>query len=146
MSMSSANVGIAAMTNPKRRQTDADQDILVAWYGDDFTGAAAVMEVLTFADVPSMLFLDVPTPEQMQRFPDLRAIGVASTARTKSPNWMDANLPDVFAGLGAFNPGLVHYKVCSTLDSSPETGSIGRAIEIGDVGTLFVAGHVVSES
>ncbi len=44
---------------------------------------------------------------------------------------MDAHLPSVFAGLAALNPGLAHYKTCSTLDSSPDTGSIGRAIEIG---------------
>ncbi len=31
----------------------------------------------------------------------------------------------------SLNPALMHYKICSTLDSSPEVGSIGRAIEIG---------------
>ncbi|MDO6731244.1 four-carbon acid sugar kinase family protein [Marinovum sp. 2_MG-2023] len=108
-----------------------NQDLWLAWYGDDFTGASAVMEVLTFAGVPSMLFLDVPTPEQLARFPDLRAIGVASTARAQNPDWMDRHLPDVFARLRAMNPQLLHYKVCSTLDSSPEVGSIGRATEIG---------------
>ncbi len=105
--------------------------LLVAWYGDDFTGAAAVMEVLTFSGLPAILFLDIPSPAQLDRFPDLRAIGVASTARTRSPDWMDATLPDVFARLDTLGPELIHYKVCSTLDSSPETGSIGRALEIG---------------
>ena len=114
-----------------KRQSDFDHDVLIAWYGDDFTGAAAVMEVLTFAGLPSTLFLDVPTSEQLQRFPGLRGVGVASTARAKSPEWMDATLPAVFARLAALDPALVHYKVCSTLDSAPETGSIGRAIEIG---------------
>src|SRR6185437_5106540 len=33
--------------------------------------------------------------------------------------------------LKALSAPLIHYKVCSTFDSSPETGSIGRAIEIG---------------
>ncbi|KZM52146.1 type III effector [Labrenzia sp. OB1] len=104
---------------------------LVAWYGDDFTGAAAVMEVLAFAGLPSILFLDVPTREQLGRFPDIRNIGVASTARARSPQWMSDTLPDAFDQLKELGPQLVHYKVCSTLDSSPETGSIGRAIEIG---------------
>ncbi len=129
--MSSANVRNEAADVPEPSKAIADQDILVAWYGDDFTGAAATMEVLTFAGLQSLLFLDIPTLEQLQRFPDLRGIGIASTARTKPPEWMDATLPGGFAGLGALDPGLVHYKVCSTLDSSPETGSIGRAIEIG---------------
>ena len=105
-------------------------DLLIAWYGDDFTGAAAVMEVLAFAGVPSVLFLDVPTQAQLSRFPDLRAIGVASTARAQSPEWMSAHLPAAFDALRAMSPQLLHYKICSTLDSSPETGSIGRAIDI----------------
>ncbi len=89
------------------------------------------MEVLTFAGLPAMLFLDPPTTDQLARFPGLKAIGVASTARTQSPEWMDTELPDIFAKLAALKPALMHYKVCSTLDSSPAVGSIGRAIEIG---------------
>jgi len=104
---------------------------LLAWYGDDFTGAAAVMEVLSFAGLPSILFLEPPSEAQLARFPKLMGIGVASTARSQSPEWMDAVLPDIFARLKALDPQIVHHKVCSTLDSSPETGSIGRAIEIG---------------
>ncbi|MFK7889413.1 MAG: four-carbon acid sugar kinase family protein [Granulosicoccus sp.] len=106
------------------------EDLLVAWYADDFTGAAAVLEVLAFAGLQTMLFLDVPTRAQLSRYPDLQAIGVASTARAQSPEWMDNHLPGVFESLLALNPGLFHYKICSTLDSSPDTGSIGRAIEI----------------
>ncbi len=117
-----------------------DPRLLIAWYGDDFTGAAAVMEVLAFAGLRSMLFLDVPTPAQLDRYRDLRAIGIASTARAQSPKWMDKNLPAVFARLAALGPELLHYKICSTLDSSPTTGSIGRAIELGtaSLGTSVV--------
>lgn len=106
-------------------------ELLVAWFADDFTGGAAVMEVLTFAGLPAMLFLEPPTADQLAKFPGLKAIGVASTARTKSPASMDAELPGIFAQLAALKPALLHYKVCSTLDSSPTIGSIGRAIEIG---------------
>ena len=109
----------------------ACQDILVAWYGDDFTGAAATMEVLTFSGLPSVLFLDMPTQDRLKQFPDLRGIGIASTARTQSPEWMDDNLPAIFSGLDDLGPDLVHYKVCSTLDSASHIGSIGRAIDIG---------------
>lgn len=116
------------MTQPTNALPDGP---LVAWYADDFTGAAAVMEVLTFSGLSSMLFLEPPTAEQLARYPDLKGIGVASTARAQSPEWMDAELPDIFAKLAALNPAVIHYKVCSTLDSSPQVGSIGRAIEIG---------------
>ncbi|GAA3867136.1 four-carbon acid sugar kinase family protein [Celeribacter arenosi] len=105
--------------------------LLVAWYGDDFTGAAAVMEVLSFSGIPAMLFLDVPTEAQLAQYPDLRAVGVASTARASSPDEMDDALTPAFAALLSLDPALLHYKVCSTLDSSPVIGSIGRAIEIG---------------
>ena len=104
---------------------------LIAWYGDDFTGAAAVMEVLTFSGLPSMLFLESPKPEQLAQYRGLRGIGVASTARTHSPEWMSNELPKVFATLEALKPELIHYKICTTLDSSPNTGSIGRVLEIG---------------
>lgn len=103
---------------------------LVAWYGDDFTGSAAVMEVLTFAGLPSVLFLEPPTPAQLARFEGLRGIGIASTARAQGPGWMDANLPALFLTLRGLGAPINHYKVCSTLDSAPEVGSIGRAIDL----------------
>ncbi|MGL4237383.1 four-carbon acid sugar kinase family protein [Tabrizicola sp.] len=104
---------------------------MLAWYGDDFTGAAAVMEVLEFSGFPSVLFLEPPTREMTGRFADARCIGIAGDARTRSPDWMDAHLPAIFAALRATGAGIVHYKMCSTLDSSPQIGSIGRAAEIG---------------
>lgn len=112
-------------------QEKLPEGVILTWYGDDFTGASAVMEVLTFAGLPAILFLDVPTQEQLTNFPNARAIGVASTARTRSPEWMDRNLPSVFSALAKLCDGIVHYKVCTTLDSSPTVGSIGKAIEIG---------------
>jgi uncharacterized protein YgbK (DUF1537 family) len=44
---------------------------------------------------------------------------------------MDAVLRPALAALKALGPRHVHYKVCSTFDSSPQVGSIGRAIEVG---------------
>ena len=104
--------------------------LLVSWYGDDFTGSAAVMEVLSFAGLPSVLFLDLPTPAQLARFAGLRGIGVASTARAHGPDWMQAHLPPAFERLQALAAPITHYKVCSTLDSAPGLGSIGRAIDL----------------
>lgn len=117
--------------------------LLVAWYGDDFTGASAVMEALVFSGLPAILFLDVPSREQLARFPGLRGIGIASTARSKSPDWMEANLPEAFRDLAELQPEILHYKVCSTLDSSPQTGSIGRAIEIASRQIAFRAAPIL---
>ena len=103
---------------------------LVAWYGDDYTGSAACMEVLAFAGLPSVLFLDPPTAEQARRFSDMRGIGLAGTARSQTPEWMDVALPGVFDWLTGMRAQISHYKVCSTFDSSPQVGSIGRAMDI----------------
>lgn len=103
---------------------------VVAWYGDDFTGAAAVMEVLTLAGLPSVLFLDIPTPDLLQKFAGYRGIGIAGCARSKSPSWMELNLPSVFTALEQVGAPLTHYKVCSTLDSAPHVGSIGKAVQL----------------
>jgi 3-oxoisoapionate kinase len=103
---------------------------LVAFYGDDYTGASAVMEVLSFAGIQTVLFLGTPTPQQIARFPEARAFGIAGVARSQSPEWMEVNLPEVFRSLAALNAPVSHYKVCSTFDSAPRIGSIGKAIEL----------------
>jgi len=118
------------MPATKRAQALPDGPLL-AWYGNDFTGAAAVMEALTLGGLPSTLFFNVPTPAQLAKFPAARGIGVASMARAQSPAWMAQNLPPAFRALAELCGGILHYKVCSTLDSSPHIGSIGKAIEIG---------------
>lgn len=119
------------------------EGLLVAWYGDDFTGSAAVMEVLTFAGLPSVLFLDTPTPDRLARFPGLRGIGIASTARAQDPEWMAREMPgplEFLAGLGA---PVLHWKICSTLDSAPMVGSVGRGTELALVAAGARAAGVV---
>lgn len=103
---------------------------LVAWLGDDFTGSAATMEVLAFAGLPSVLFLDTPTPAQIARFPGMRGVGIATTARSHGPDWMAQHLPGALRFLAETGAPVVHYKTCSTLDSAPHVGSIGKALDI----------------
>jgi len=102
---------------------------LYGYYGDDFTGSTDVLEQLAEGGVSAVLFLREPDAALRARFADVRAIGLAGDSRSRPPEWMDANLPEAFAALG--DAGIVHYKTCSTFDSSPHTGSIGRAMEIG---------------
>jgi uncharacterized protein YgbK (DUF1537 family) len=108
---------------------------LLAYYGDDFTGSTDVMEVLTFAGVPTVLFLAAPSESDLLRFPEARAIGIAGTARSRSPDWMRANLPATFRALHALGTPILHYKVCSTFDSSPNIGSIGCALDLAFAST-----------
>ncbi|HEY8593838.1 MAG TPA: four-carbon acid sugar kinase family protein [Devosiaceae bacterium] len=110
--------------------TSLPDGLLLAYYGDDFTGASAVMEVMTFAGLPTVLFLDIPTPDQLARLAGYRGIGIAGIARSQAPEWMERELPGIFAALGALGAPVTQYKICSTLDSSPHIGSIGKALDI----------------
>lgn len=104
---------------------------LLTFYGDDFTGSTDALEVLASAGIPTVLFLTTPDDTHLARFPEARVVGVAGISRSQDPAWMDANLPPVFERLKAIGAPLCHYKVCSTFDSAPHVGSIGRAAELG---------------
>ncbi len=111
---------------------------LVTYYGDDFTGSTDVMEAFTASGIPTVLFLQLPRPEDLTRFKDMRCIGLAGQSRGQTPEWMQSELPPVFASLASIGAPILQYKVCSTFDSSASTGSIGRAI---DIGTAITNGH-----
>ena len=102
----------------------------LAFYGDDFTGSTDALEVLAFAGLRCALFLNVPTAETLQALGGFDAIGIAGDSRAMSPSEMAAALPPIFNALARLAPPLIHYKVCSTFDSSPSIGSIGRVLEI----------------
>lgn len=101
------------------------------FYGDDFTGSTDALEVLTAAGMKSVLFTKPPTAEMLANYPNVQAVGLAGVSRSLSPAEMEDELRPAFAALAALKPRHLHYKVCSTFDSSPQVGSIGRAIEIG---------------
>ena len=105
--------------------------LVLAYYGDDFTGSTDTLEASTIAGLPTVLFIDPPTPADLGAFPEARVVGIAGVARAKAPAWMDEHLPPIFAALRRLGAPLVQYKVCSTFDSSPQIGSIGRALDIG---------------
>ena len=105
--------------------------LLLAYYGDDFTGSTDAMEAMQAAGVPTVLCLQKPTRELLARFPQVRCVGMAGSSRGRSSAWMDDELADAFASLAALGAPILQYKVCSTFDSSAEVGSIGRAIDIG---------------
>jgi uncharacterized protein YgbK (DUF1537 family) len=105
--------------------------LLLTYYGDDFTGSTDVMEAFTAAGVPTVLFLELPRLEDLTRFGHMRCIGLAGQSRGKSPEWMRRELPAVFQRLHDLGAPVLHYKVCSTFDSSPHVGSIGQAIDLG---------------
>lgn len=106
-------------------------DLLLAFYGDDFTGSTDAMEILERAGVRTALFIEPPTPEDLRRFPHIRSFGVAGMTRAMTPAQMEKALRPAFEMLKTVGARHIHYKVCSTFDSSPTIGSIGKAIDIG---------------
>lgn len=109
----------------------AGSDLLLSYYGDDLTGSTDVMEALELGGVSTVLFMRQPDEALLARFADRRAIGLAGTSRSETPEWMDVHLAEAFGWLKSLKAPICHYKVCSTFDSSPRIGNIGRAIEIG---------------
>lgn len=116
------------------------ETIFLSYYGDDFTGSTDVMESLHFHGIPTALFLQAPSPERLSAFRlkrpyrngggGLKAFGVAGVSRSMSPDEMERKLPPVFELIAKIPADFFHYKVCSTFDSSPEIGSIGKAVSL----------------
>lgn len=113
---------------------------LLSYYGDDLTGSTDAMEALSLHGVKTVLFLAPPSEEQLAPFTDYAAIGLAGTSRSETPEWMETQLNKALVWLKSLNAALCHYKVCSTFDSAPDIGSIGKALEIGKA--LFSQGCV----
>ena len=120
-----------------------DAKLLLAFYGDDFTGSTDAMEALALSGLRTVLFLAPPSAQLLrEKFPDLRCLGVAGTSRAMSPAEMDAEVEPVLRELWSIGAPVTHYKVCSTFDSSPTVGSIGRIADIAH--RALVPGQVIS--
>lgn len=119
---------------------NASDGLLLTFYGDDFTGSTDAMEALARAGLRTVLFREPPRPEQLERFPGVAAVGIAGVSRSLATAAMEAELRPAFLSLRALGAPLIHYKTCSTFDSSPAIGSIGKALDIGQAvfGSPFV--------
>ena len=121
----------------------ARSQLLLAFYGDDFTGSTDAMEALALSGLRTVLFLSPPSAELLHsKFPDLRCVGVAGTSRAMSPAEMDTELKPILRELWAVGAPLLHYKVCSTFDSSPAVGNIGHVIDMAR--KMFTAAKTIS--
>ena len=109
-------------------QTDAQ--LRLVFYGDDFTGSTDALEVLAFAGLRCALFLKPPSRAQLAHLGGFDAIGVAGDSRGMSPAEMQEALPPVLEALRGLDAPILHYKVCSTFDSGPSIGSIGKVLDI----------------
>ncbi|WP_265520026.1 four-carbon acid sugar kinase family protein [Nitratireductor luteus] len=97
--------------------------------GDDFTGASDTLATLARAGRCVRLFLDPPDATAIAE-EGLDAVGLATEFRALPAEAIAAQMDVLAPLLKALSPRIVHYKVCSTFDSSPETGSIGAAAAV----------------
>lgn len=102
----------------------------LAFYGDDFTGATDALATAARMGWRSLLFLGIPTPEQLLRAGPLDCLGIAGATRAMAPGAMRQVLEPVARFFNELRPQLVHYKVCSTFDSAPSAGNIAVAMAI----------------
>lgn len=105
-------------------------NLWLTYYADDFTGATDALERLELAGVRTALYMSPPTPEEVSQRPELRAIGVAGASRSLPTEQLAGTVSPALRSLRALGAPHVHYKVCSTFDSSPGVGSIGRVIDL----------------
>lgn len=101
----------------------------LAWYGDDFTGAADTLATLASAGLRAVLFPQVPTAAQLERVGELDALGIAGTARALAPDAMRDELVAVRELFAQLLPRVTHYKCCSTFDSAPDVGNLAVGLD-----------------
>ncbi|MCA9186207.1 MAG: four-carbon acid sugar kinase family protein [Pirellulaceae bacterium] len=105
-------------------------DLLLGFYGDDFTGSTDALDALSRAGVTARLFMEPPSRERLLAYPQLQAVGIAGRSRSLHVDQVRDELLPVFQAFRDLQVPHMHYKVCSTFDSSPTIGSIGRVIEL----------------
>src|SRR5699024_7557467 len=98
--------------------------IRMCYYGDDFTGSTDAMEALTLNGFRTVLFLRVPEKEEMEEdFSHVECFGIAGLSRQMTPKEMEGELRPILERLKSYNIPIIHYKICSTFDSSETIGN-----------------------
>jgi len=98
----------------------------IGFFADDLTGAADVLAQAHAQGLDAALSLDPtrPLPEAAD------VVGVAGPTRSLQGAELERAIRDGLTPFVNEELDVLIYKVCSTFDSSPTIGSIGRAIEI----------------
>ena len=106
---------------------------------DDLTGASDVLaQAHRYGLEAALVIGDTPLPA------DVDVVGIAGPARSLGGTAFDNVVRRDLTRIAQADPHVLLYKVCSTFDSSPTIGSIGRGIELlherfGDHGPIPVA-------
>lgn len=100
-----------------------------AFYGDDFTGSVDALLQFRRAGLPGLL-LTSPDALLTAASNDAVVIGLAGVARSLPTFELAAEIRPALRALRQTGAEVVQYKACSTGDSSPVVGSLGRVLEI----------------
>lgn len=104
----------------------------LGYYGDDVTGSVDVLLQVARRGADGCLFIGTPDPASLSEAATTHdVVGIAGIARSLPPDELEAEVRPALEALRAVNPHIVQYKACSTADSSPTTGSLGRVLEVG---------------
>ena len=98
----------------------------IGFLADDLTGASDVLAQAHAQGLDAMLVLD-PARSMPD---DADVVGIAGPARSLAGDALDEAVRSGLAPLASLDLSVLLYKVCSTFDSSPTVGSIGRGIEL----------------
>src|SRR5699024_12293977 len=93
------------------RRVKMSERLLMAFYGDDFTGSTDAMEALYQYGLRTILFLETPDADEVSAFGKVDCIGVAGTARSMSKEEMTKEVTTKFKYYIEMNFKNVSYKV-----------------------------------
>lgn len=106
----------------------------VLFIGDDFTGASDCLA--TYARFGWRTSLMVEPSSNAMESSTYDAPGIPTDLRSLGPDAAGQAIERLWPAIDDLDPEIIHYKVCSTFDSSPETGSIGA--NVSEIAARFV--------
>lgn len=104
---------------------------LVAFYGDDFTGATDALAQYHRFGMKGLLLFGIPEEENLlQLAQGTDVVGIAGISRSLPTDKIESEVKPAFESLLKLKSRVLQYKICSTFDSSPQIGSLGKVVEI----------------
>jgi uncharacterized protein YgbK (DUF1537 family) len=100
---------------------------VAGFYGDDLTGSVDALLQFRRAGLSGVL---VTSAEVAIDADGTDVVGIAGVARSLPTGQMDAEILPALRLLRGLGTRVVQYKACSTADSAPQTGSLGRVLEL----------------
>lgn len=104
---------------------------LIAFYADDFTGAAENLAQYCKHGLSGRLFFEpVDEAKILEEAKTLDVVGIAGTSRSASNEQIKELLKPAFSILKKLDSHLVQYKICSTFDSALNVGNLKIVMDV----------------